>query len=227
MAQARPPIDPAAGSPMNWRTWIRPALAVSIVAAPIAVLLQKGGIERDVAGRVAAALAAGGQGWASVSATAQDVRISGTAPSPEATQVATRLAAGVSGVRSVGDGTTLLAVASPYVWSARRTGRQIAFTGSVPSEGVRASLLAAVRRALPQAEIVDNTALARGAPAPFAAAALFALSRLPALSDGVATLTDSSLSISGTAADADAYASFRTAVAKDVPASVDVAAVDV
>ncbi len=212
---------------MNWRRWIRPGLIVTVVAAPLAVFLQKGEIEGDLAGRVAEALGASGQTWATVNASGRDVVISGIAPAPEAGETAVRVAGGVAGVRAIANTSTLLPVASPYVWSARRAGRQVTLSGSVPSEGARSSILAGARRALPQAEIVDRMNLARGAPPSFPVATTFAFGRLQALSEGVVTLTDLTFSASGTAVDGAAYAGFRPGLARDLPSSLEVGAVDV
>jgi OOP family OmpA-OmpF porin len=212
---------------MNWRRWIPPGLAVTIIGTPVAVFLHKGEIEQDLSERVTAALAASGQGWATASASAQDIVIAGRAPAPESQQTAVGAAQSVPGVRVVVDRTSLLPVATPYLWSARRVGRQITIGGSVPSDGARAAVLAAARRAVPQGEIIDKMDLARGAPTTFLAATVFALARLPTLSDGIVTLTDSTVSASGTATDQDSYAAFRIAFAKDAPAGVDVGSLDV
>jgi OOP family OmpA-OmpF porin len=212
---------------MNWRKWVRPGLVVTVIAAPIAVFFQKGSVETDLAARVSNALAANGQNWATVSVAGRDVVVSGIAPASEAEDSAIRTAGGIVGVRGVADATTLLPAAVPYVWSARRAGRQVTITGSVPSDGVRAAILATARRAVPQAEIVDRMSLARGAPASFALATAFALGRLPALSEGLVTLTDATFSVSGTATDSAAYGAFRTSLAKDVPPSIEIGPVDV
>ena len=212
---------------MNWRRWIRPGLVAILLVAVAAILVESGDIGRDVAERVSARLAAEGQGWASVEASARNVTVRGTAPSVEAQQLAVNSAAGVRGVRSVLDRTDLLPIASPYIWSGKRAGRVVTLSGSVPSEGQRVSVLAATRRALPEAEILDDQALARGAPASFNAAIAFALARLADLADGVVTLTDDTLAVSGVASSAAAYAAARTAFATGLPPTVVLGPVDV
>ena len=198
---------------MNWKRWARPGLILTLIVAAIAVIAENGPIERDIDGRVTAALAAQGLGWASTETSARDVTIRGVAPSPEAQQLALNLAAEVPGVRAVSDGSTLLPIASPFVWIARREGGTVTLSGSIPSEGTRAAILAAARRALPDAEIRDAMSLARGAGASFSAGATFALARLASLAQGSVTLTDGTLAVSGTASSAAAYAAVRTAVA--------------
>ncbi len=212
---------------MNWQRWIRPGLVITILVAVVAVFARSGSIGRDLASEVSARLAAEGQVWATVDGSARDVTIRGTAPSPEAQQTVVRLAEGVRGVHSVTDRSGLLPIASPYAWGAQKTGRRVSLSGSVPSEGVRTSLLAAARRALPRAEILDQTTLARGAPDSFSATLAFAMSRLADLAEGSVTLTDSTLVVSGVAADAEAYADARKALREDLPPSIALGPVDI
>ncbi len=212
---------------MNWQRWIRPGLVTTILIALIAVLARSGSIGRELAGEVNADLAAKGQAWATADASARDVTIRGTAPTPESQQAALRLAQAMAGVHSVTDRTSLLAIASPYVWDAHRVGRKVTLTGSVPSEGFRASLLAAARRALPQAEIVDQMVPARGAPDAFNPAVAFALLRLADLSEGDVSLTDSVLVVRGVARNAEAYVTAGKALRNDLPAAVRLGPVDI
>ena len=211
---------------MNWQRWVRPGLVTTILVALIAVVVRSGSIGSDLAEAVNGDLAARGQAWATADASARDVTIHGTAPTPESQQTAIRLAEAVPGVHSVTDRTDLLPIVSPYAWNARRSGRKVTLAGSVPSEGYRASLLATARRALPQAEIVDLMVPARGAPEGFNAAIGFALLRLAELSEGSITLTDSTLVIQGVARDAKAYAAAVQAIQTEVPPAIDLGPVD-
>ncbi len=212
---------------MNWQRWIRPGLVTTILVAVIAVMVRSGSIGRDLASAVNADLAAKGQAWAIADASARDITIKGTAPTPESQQAAIRLAQAVRGVHSVTDRTSLLPIASPYVWNARRAGRKVTLAGSVPSEGFRASLLAAARRALPQAEIVDQMVPARGAPGGFNPAVAFALLRLADLSEGNITLTNSTFIVQGVARDATAYAAALKAIQTQVPPTIQMGPVDI
>ncbi len=212
---------------MNWQRWIRPGLVATILVALIAVAVRSGSIGHDLAGAVNASLASQGQAWATADASARDITLKGVAPTPESQQAAIRLARAVRGVHSVADHTSLLPIASPYVWSARRAGRKVTLVGSVPSEGYRASLLAAARRALPQAEIVDKMMPARGAPDAFNPAVAFALGTLADLGEGNITLTDSTLVVQGVAMSADAYRVALKAIHDDVPAAIDMGPVDI
>jgi hypothetical protein len=205
---------------MNWRRWIRPGLAATFLVAVIAVFLRHGAVERELADAISVRLAADGQSWATAEVAARDVTIRGTAPSVESQQQAVKSAETVSGVRRVADGSDLLPIVSPYVWSARRDGPVVVLSGAIPSEGVRASVLAAARRALPEGEIQDAMVLARGAPPSFNPATAFALTRLADLGTGQVRLTDGTLSISGTALDAAAFARGPGELAAALPPAV-------
>ena len=211
----------------NWRRWVRPGLAATVVLALLAFFIRSGAVERDLAARVADGLAADGQDWAAVTVSGRIVRIGGTAPSPELQERAVAVASAVRGVRAAANTSDLLAVASPYVWSAKRTGQVVTLSGNVPSEATRNSVLAAARRALPQAEIRDEMVLARGAPISFNSATGFALDRLAGLSEGAITLTDGTLAVSGVAATSSSYADARAAFLSAVPGAVTLGPVDV
>ena len=212
---------------MNWQRWIRPGLVTTILVAVIAVIVTSGSIGRELASEVNASLAAKGQAWAAADASARDITLRGIAPTPESEQTAIRLAQAIPGVRSVTDRTSLLPIASPYGWNARRSGRKVTLIGSVPSEGFRASLLATARRALPQAEIADQMVPARGAPDAFNVAVVFALQGLAYLSEGIVTLTDSTLVVQGVALDAPAYAAMRDAIQHNLPPAIVLGPVDI
>ena len=207
--------------PMNWQRWIRPGLVLTLLVAIVAIVVRSGTIQHDLATRVLAELADDGQGWANVEVSARDVTIVGTAPSIDAQTQAVRGARSVGGVRAVYDASDLLPIVSPYVWSAHREGSAVILAGSVPSEGARAAVLAAARRALPDGEIRDTMLLARGAPVSFNAATTFGLARLADLSEGTVTLTDATLAASGTARDATTFAGSGDAFVKELPASVN------
>jgi outer membrane protein OmpA-like peptidoglycan-associated protein/osmotically-inducible protein OsmY len=204
----------------NWLRWIRPGLIVTFLVAVVAVLVSSGALERRIAARVDAKLSAEGLGWATAEVSGRDVTLVGTAPSTESQQSALRSAAAASGVRSVADRSDLLVLASPYIWTAKKEGRSVTLTGSVPSEAFRNSVSAAARRALPDAIIQDKTGLARGAPKAFGAGVAFAFQRLASLGSGVVTLTDDILSVSGTAGGSGDYLALRDALAEGLPAGL-------
>jgi outer membrane protein OmpA-like peptidoglycan-associated protein/osmotically-inducible protein OsmY len=201
----------------NWRRWLRSGLVATVVLALLAFFVRSGAIERELTTGVAERLVAQGQDWAAISVSGRDVVLSGTAPSTEAVESAVALAANVPGVRGVTDETTLLAIASPYVWTAERAGRLVTLSGNVPSEAARNALLVSARRVFPDAEIQDGMSLARGAPASFGPATRFVLDRLAGMSTGTLTITDGTLSGKGTASDTLAYHAAQQAFQVDAP----------
>ncbi len=88
---------------------------------------------------------------------------------------------------------------NPYTWQARFDGKAVVLTGSVPSERMRARMLAAAERAFPARKIVDRTRLARGEPAGYLAAVSHALSALAELREGQAVLEGETLRLEGMA----------------------------
>lgn len=212
---------------MNWQRWIRPGLVLSVVLAVFAVAVRLGAIQGDITNRAAARLAADGQTWAHVDVSARQVTLRGTAPSVESQDAAVQAIGQVFGVGRVANGSDLLPIVSPYVWNAKRDGPSVVLSGSVPSEGARTSLLASARRALPNAEINDHMTLGRGAPGAYGAATTYALQHLNDLSAGTITLTDTTLVVTGIAADAGIFGSLPEMLASSLPASVTLGPLDV
>jgi outer membrane protein OmpA-like peptidoglycan-associated protein/osmotically-inducible protein OsmY len=194
--------------------------------AVLATVIRSGDVEQQIAARVTGELVAAGQDWAIVTVSGRGVQISGIAPSEEAQKLA-QAAAAVSGVGSITDRSELLEVVSPYVWTASRLGKKVTLSGSVPSTGSRNAVLAAARRSLPNGEIVDGMQLARGAPASFNAGTTFALERLADMSEGLATITDETLSVKGVALSPEAYDRSRVAFREGPPSAVVMGPVDI
>ncbi|MCP4305231.1 MAG: BON domain-containing protein, partial [bacterium] len=99
----------------NWRRWVRPGLAATIVLGLLAVLLRTGDVEIDLGTRVVSRLSADGYDWARVVVSGRNIELTGTAPTPELRDEAAIAAEGVDGVASVVNKAGLLPVASPYV----------------------------------------------------------------------------------------------------------------
>ena len=212
---------------VNWRRWINPGLIATFLIAILAVFLQSNALDRGLADQVRGRLSTDGQGWADVAVAGRSATILGTAPSVEAQTAALQAARRVSGVRSVTDKSDLLAIASPYVWSVRKVGSTLTLIGSIPSEGFRTSLLAATRRAMPRAAIHDEMRLARGAPAAFNSGTAFVLDRLGDLAEATATITDSTLSVSGVALDPETFVTAKNAFGGSAPAQLALGAIDI
>ncbi len=211
----------------NWRRWVWPGLATTLVLALVASAVRSGDVERDLAARVTSELVSSGQDWVVVTVSGRGVEIGGVAPSEEAQKLALNAATAVTGAGSISDRSELLAVVSPYVWSASRFGRKVLLAGFVPSEGARNSLLAAARRSFPEGEIVDEMKAARGASTAFNAATTFALERLSDLGEGLVTMTDETLSVKGVASTPEAYDRSRIVFREGPPSAVTLGPVDI
>lgn len=167
--------------------------------------------------RASAALSAQAPAWGKVAITGRDAVLSGEAPSPEARAQALKAIEALDGVRLVSDTTTVLAEAKPFNFTAMRDGAKITLSGVVPSQAVRETLVSAAKAAVPNALVVDETKVARGASAEFAKLGEYGLTQLGRLSQGTLQISDQVLSISGRAADFDAFSAIRAALA-GVPA---------
>lgn len=186
---------------------------------PLALLLafagfwKQGSVESDLTTRGGASLSGAGSDWAKVELSGRDARLTGEAPSPEARAQALAATDRTFGIRRVTDGTTLLPEAKPFVLTALRDGAKITLTGSVPAGAARGILLEAARKAAPGATIVDDLKPARGAAPEFAALSAFGLAELGKLGQGTLSLSDTTLSLSGRAADFASYGALRARLA--------------
>jgi len=87
----------------NWRRWVWPGLATTLVLALLATAIESGDVERDLAARVTGQLVSAGQDWAVVAVSGRGVEIGGVAPSEEAQKLALEAATAVAGTGSISD----------------------------------------------------------------------------------------------------------------------------
>ncbi len=204
--------------------WFWGVIPLALVVL-LTLYLKPAPIAEDLASRAADVLAGQDLAWAKVAVDGRDLILSGISPSEQAQAQARDLVADVWGVRRLIDETTLLAMASPFLWSARLDGDSIFMTGNVPSSQARADLLSAAQSILP-GHTVDDSALvaARGVSDPqvWSEATAFALSQLAGLESGEVSLDDLMLSVSGSARSSDIYESLLDALAEP-PEGVTVA----
>lgn len=92
-------------------------------------------------------------------------------------------------------------VASPYKWSAKRSGDQLVLSGNVPDEAMREQVFALAKKTYPKSAIVDRLETAQGAPQGLAGVVRAAIEQLAALKSGEISLTDLQLSMTGEAPD--------------------------
>lgn len=90
-------------------------------------------------------------------------------------------------------------VVKPYVWTAEYGRGQLALTGSVPGMPARKDMEAVAKKALPRAQLNDQTTYGSGAPQNFGAAIGTILAQLGTLEEGKAEVRDTHVTVSGLA----------------------------
>jgi len=198
------------------KNWFWPGVTTTALLTALAVWFGSGAVERDLASRTSAALAAD-YPWASVDLTGRDLTLKGMAPDEDAQAGAVKLAAAVPGVHSVDNQAVLPPVADPFVFSAVKTDDGVTLSGNVPPGPARTDILVIAERAMPGIRVTDEMKLARGAAPGFPALAGFAVSQLADLSLGEVSISDLDYTIRGRAAGPDAYEVLVTAVAGVLP----------
>ncbi|BCP53135.1 hypothetical protein K32_17520 [Kaistia sp. 32K] len=201
-----------------WRLCLIPGLVIVTILTLLALFMTSGRVARDIGERVDAQLAIDGQPWATGKVSGRSVTVMGTSPTLLAQRLAVESAGRVWGVDRVVDGSGIIPLQSPYIWSATRTASGVAITGYAPSEEARQAVLASVARVLPSVTLDGTLVLARGQPSGYLALVDFALQRLAELDIGTVTLTGSSLSVDGTARDEANFALAAQALSGGVPA---------
>lgn len=184
----------------NWRAWILPGLITVVGLTLLALLLRGEEIEGDLTARSADMFAEDGTPWASAQLDGRDVTLQGMAPTVAAREQAIDAANRVFGVYRVDDSLLeLLPRAEPYTLSFIKDAGSITIDGAFPNATVRTQVLDGVRAANPNATLVDQTELARGAPLGFTVLAGFVADSLPALAGGTANLNINEINVEGVA----------------------------
>ncbi|MEM1038860.1 MAG: OmpA family protein [Pseudomonadota bacterium] len=201
----------------HWKKWIWPGFLTIAILSALAVWWKAADIETELKAQAEASLQAQGQSWATVTMDGRDATVSGAAPSEAAQSEAQFLTDEAYDVRVVADGSNLMAIQNPYMLRARRDGNSVELTGFVPSETVRAEIVAAAGAALPGVTVTDNTEMARGAPSALVSAAGFGLAQLNGLTSGEMSLENMGLSVSGIAKDRESFVAVNAALDGAIP----------
>lgn len=200
----------------NWRRWLWGLIPLAMVTW-VAITLEHGRIEQDLAARALQSLSQGGESWATVKFAGRDAVLSGRALSDEQPADAARSIRRVWGVRVVENNAALPKKVEPFQWSARRRGNRVRLVGYVPNRATRQTIIGVAKAALPGLDVVDQMSTARGVPAvdTWLAGLSFGLKQLPLLKRGDVRLEGLNLTVSGEAEDADAYRKLTAALAND------------
>lgn len=203
-------------NPWRW-LWGLPLLAMWVW---ISGLLEQDRIQTDLQARTQQALTEAGYGWASSGYGYRDGQVSGTAPSGAAAAEALDVARKVWGTRVVEGSFDELRTVGDYVWSAtRREDGSVMMSGYAPDEATRETVRAAVDDRFSGARVSDQLELARGAPANevWLRGIGFGLDQLAQLSTGTLTLSNTGLSLVGTALTPEAYKGVKGALRSRMP----------
>lgn len=108
---------------------------------------------------------------------------------------------------------------APYVFRAERAGGEVTLTGYAPDEAIRNRIVEAARRNFFDATVVDRLVVAKGAPQNFAEATDRSLAALARLDEGKLAISDSNISLAGSARHQRARAEIVTSFADALPPS--------
>ena len=205
-------------NPSYWLLGLVPMAILSWVA----VQLEHEGIEADLGRRSQEILSRKGLDWAVPQFSGRDGVLTGKASDDKDPPAALAGVRDTWGVRVVDQRAELLELADKYLWSATLRDGRVALSGYVPSQDVRAAVLAAAKNAFPKSEIIDEMKLARGAPDldAWMSGINFGLKQLAQLKRGNVDLEALNLSIAGEAATSPAYKSVKTALASAMPGAI-------
>ncbi|MFM2422898.1 MAG: hypothetical protein RL291_1428 [Pseudomonadota bacterium] len=212
-------------NPLRWLWGLIPVVMLSWLA----VQGEHQRIERDLAERVQASLAAQGQRWAGASFSGRDGIVSGRANDEADLPRAESLARNVYGVRVIENRSSLIEKADRYVWGATKRDRTVTLTGFAPNENTKASIVRTAGERFPGYTIVDQMRLARGLSQQdtWLTGLNFGMSQLARLERGEAKMDNLALTVEGDAADFGNYRTVRQALGSQMPAGVRLASENV
>jgi outer membrane protein OmpA-like peptidoglycan-associated protein len=201
------------GMNCNCQRWFWGVIPLGILCW-LAVHVERGRIEQDLAERTGVALMARGYTWAVAAVEGRDIVLSGRAPDEEEPGKASEMLRGTWGVRLVDNRVDLLERAEHYVWAASRRGQRIRLTGYAPSLATRQVIIGVARANFPGFEIVDRTRLARGVPPldTWLAGVSFGLRQLTYLRRGDVRLDGLNMTVTGEAEDLSEYRAVKAAL---------------
>jgi OOP family OmpA-OmpF porin len=200
---------------------VLPLLVVWLVAN--AVMTER--VETDLAARAGVAVGSIIDKPAVIVA-GRDATLEGLAFSAQGGDDARNAVLGTPGVRLVDVAISLVPVAKPYRFDAKRDGDRLVLSGNVPHPAARARLLLAAQASAPGVTVVDEMTYARGAPDGFGTIAPYGLAEAGKLVNAEMSLSDNAYSIAGRAPTAAVYRA-ALAAARHLPAGATVAKIDI
>ena len=210
----------------KWSAKWWPGLIPLVVLWGLAAWTSTVPLEADLGARSGEALKGAVLDKTAVEVDGRDVTLSADAFSEEGRRNAVASVAAVRGVRRVNDETRLVPEAKPFVWSAERDVVRVTLGGSAPLPASKGKLMDVAHADLGGVEVVDQMALARGAPARFEDAAVLLIGQIGKLKEGKIAISDTKVTLSGMARDLGGREAIAAAL-KDLPQGFSVAANDI
>ncbi|QND52455.1 BON domain-containing protein [Phyllobacterium sp. 628] len=198
------------------KSWFWPGVITIACLTTLAGWFLADPVDKQLTEAVSTALEVD-NGWASIEVEGRDLTLKGVAPSEEALASALKIADDTFGIRVVENAATLLPLVQPFSFVVTKSDQGILLSGNVPYGDTRARLLAAAENAMPGIDIIDEMAVARGAPQGFFDLANFALQQASQLIGGETSLAGETYSLNGTAANAADYESLTSALKTQLP----------
>jgi OOP family OmpA-OmpF porin len=210
----------------KWSSKWWPGVIPLVIFWGIAAWTSTATVEGDLAARSNAALKDTVLDKRRISVDGRDVTFAANAFSEDGRLNAVASVDAVPGVRLVNDETRLVPEAKPFVWSAERDVVRVTLGGNAPLPSSKSKLMEAAKAGLGGVEVVDQMALARGAPQRFDAVALLLLDQIGKLKDGKISLTDGKIALAGMARELGGREAIAAAL-KNLPEGYSVAANDI
>ena len=210
----------------KWTAKWWPGVIPLVVFWGLAAWFNTTPLEADLAARSTEALKGAVLDKTGIEVEGRDVTLSADAFSEDGRHNAVASVEAVPGVRRVNDETRLVPEAKPFVWSAERDVVRVTLGGSAPLPASKGKLIDAAHADLGGVEVVDQMALARGAPQRFEDAAVLLIGQIAKLKEGKISLSDTKVTLSGMARDLGGREAIAAAL-KNLPAGFSVAANEV
>lgn len=200
-----------------------PGVIPLVVFWAIAAWTSTAPLESDLAARSTSSLKDTVLDKTRIEVFGRDVTFAADAFSEDGRRSALAAVEAVPGVRLVNDETRLVPETKPFVWSAERDVARVTLNGNSPLPASKGKLIEAARAGLGGVEVVDQMQLSRGAPPRFDNAALLLIDQIGKLKGGKVTISDTKVSLSGTARDLGGREAIAAAL-KNLPEGFSVAA---
>lgn len=136
----------------------------------------------------------------------------------EAASLGDRIRASLPGGLDVGAVEIAVVPASPFAFKAQRGGGRVVLSGYLPDATERKGLAALIAARFPGERMVDQLAVADGAPAGFPGVARVAIETLGEMADGTVSIRDRDLRVDGRILYGQLGARLRRTVPRSVPA---------